>query len=117
MALGPKMRNSLQLCLFCALLMLGAPRSWSSELFAQVSGCATCHNIDRPTVGPSYLDIANRYRGNSQARARLFDTVKFGGKGNWSTISKGVPMPHYGPVLKDSEIKMLVDWILSLENG
>ena len=30
------------------------------------SDCRTCHNIDMPTVGPAYMDVAKRYENNAE---------------------------------------------------
>jgi cytochrome c len=81
---------------------------------AKQTGCFECHGsgTDKPAVGPSYADIAARYKGDAKARERLIEIVKKGGKGNWTRISRGVPMPPYSPRLTDEEIARLVNWIL-----
>jgi cytochrome c len=84
------------------------------EQLAQYSGCFQCHSVDKAVVGPAYKDVAARYSGKTGARAALIETVKKGGKGNWSDISKGVPMPPHGGRLSAEEIARLVDWVLSL---
>jgi cytochrome c len=91
-----------------ALSMAGA--ATANEKLAQEKGCNTCHNPDKKMIGPSYKDVAAKYRGNKAAEADLIKKVKAGGKGNWGDI----PMPPNAHV-KDDEVKTLVDWILSLK--
>jgi len=74
---------------------------------AERSGCLSCHGIDTRIVGPSYSEIAAKYRGRDSAGA-LVAKVKAGGEGAWGTV----PMPAQ-PDLKDEEAKTLVDWILA----
>ncbi|HXF65421.1 MAG TPA: c-type cytochrome [Burkholderiales bacterium] len=78
------------------------------EALARASGCFTCHALDRKLIGPSYRDIAARYRGSRTAQAELFEKVKSGGRGVWGDV----PMPPQAH-LKDEDIKTLVLWILS----
>jgi cytochrome c len=89
-----------------ALMLAGAAQA--QEKLAQASGCTTCHAIDKKVIGPAFKDVANKYRGDKNAPAMLFEKVKKGGKGNWGDI----PMPPNAHV-KDEDIKSLVAWVLS----
>ena len=82
----------------------------AAEALAKNSGCLACHTVDKKLIGPSYRDIAAKYRGDAGAEARLIGKVKAGGKGVWGEI----PMPPNAHV-KDGDIKTLVQWILSLK--
>ena len=79
---------------------------------AKQSGCFECHSVEDKLIGPSFVDIAARYKGDAKAREQLIETVRKGGKGNWKRITRGVPMPPYSGRLNDQEITDLVDWIL-----
>lgn len=81
---------------------------------AKRSGCFECHSVDKKVVGPAWQDVAARYRNDVRAREQLIRTVKKGGKGNWTRISRGVPMPPHSPRLSDEQITSLVNWILGL---
>lgn len=81
---------------------------------AKKSGCMACHAIDKKVVGPAWKDVAARYKGDASARDALIKKVKTGGKGNWTEVTKGVPMPPYSPRVKDEDIAKLVDFVLSL---
>jgi cytochrome c len=47
------------------------------------STCAACHQLNRRSIGPSFIEIANRYRGDDAAPARLATKVREGGSGVW----------------------------------
>lgn len=81
---------------------------------AQQSGCLACHSIEKKVVGPAWQDVAARYKGNAAARDQLIAKVKAGGKGNWTEVTGGVPMPPYSPRVSDDNIAALVDFVLSL---
>ncbi|WP_455217285.1 c-type cytochrome [Kaarinaea lacus] len=81
---------------------------------AKKSGCLTCHSVDKKIVGPAWKDVAARYRDDNSARSRLIDKVSKGGKGNWTEVTGGVPMPPYHPRVSTENIEHLVDFVLSL---
>ena len=80
----------------------------AGEALAKTSGCLACHTVDKKLVGPSYQEIAERYRKDKGAEASLIQKVKAGGKGVWGDI----PMPPNAHV-KDADIKTMVQWILA----
>ena len=80
------------------------------EALAQKNGCLACHAVDKKVVGPSYKEVAAKYRTDKDAQARLEKKVKAGGQGVWGQI----PMPPNGAV-SDADVKTLVKWILSLK--
>jgi len=82
----------------------------NAEALAKASGCFACHTLDRKLVGPSYKEIADKYRKDKNAEASLIKKVKEGGKGVWGDIPM-MPNAH----LKDEDIKTLVQWILSIK--
>ena len=51
--------------------------------------CLACHAEDKKLVGPSYKDVAKKYKGDAGAGAKLAAKVKGGGGGVWGSI----PMP------------------------
>jgi cytochrome c len=88
----------------------------SPEDLAKKSGCLKCHGVDKAVIGPAYKDVAARYQGNASARETLIKTVKNGGKGNWTNVTDGGPMPPHGGRLSEADIKILVDWVLSRDD-
>ncbi len=88
----------------------GALDQKSAEAMMAKDGCAACHGIDKKIVGPAYVDVAAKYRGDKNALAQLSQKVKAGGAGVWGPV----PMPPNAQV-SDADIKSLVSWILTLK--
>ena len=80
----------------------------NAEALAKANGCMACHTVDTKLVGPSYKEVAAKYKGNKDAEALLMKKVKDGGSGVWGPI----PMPPH-PAISDADLKTLVDWVLS----
>ena len=82
----------------------------AAEALAKASGCLACHTVDKKLVGPSYKEIADKYRKDKGAEANLIKKVKAGGKGVWGDVPMA-PNAH----VKDQDIKTIVQWILSIK--
>lgn len=82
----------------------------AAEAMMKKDGCAACHSIDKKIVGPAYVDVAAKYKGDAGAAAKLEAKVKAGGSGVWGPV----PMPPNASV-PDADIKALVGWILTLK--
>ncbi len=73
--------------------------------------CTACHTIDKKSNGPTWQDIANRYKDDPGAAAALLVKVSKGGSGNWGNLA----MPAIDPAgTKQAEIKELIEFILKL---
>lgn len=75
---------------------------------AKRKACLTCHGVDKRVVGPSFREIATKYRGVAGIEAKLQEKLKRGSEGAWGPI----PMPP-NPDLPESDARALVQWILS----
>ncbi|CAB3762813.1 cytochrome C [Burkholderia puraquae] len=75
---------------------------------ARSNACMGCHAVDRKLVGPSFKDIAARYKSDPQAVAKLSKKVKEGGSGVWGAI----PMPAH-PRMSDADVRSVVEWVLA----
>jgi cytochrome c len=82
-----------------------APRG---EVIARANACMGCHAVNRKVVGPSFQQIAAKYKGDAQAPAKLVSKVKDGGSGVWGVL----PMPPH-PAMSDADIRTVVDWVLA----
>jgi cytochrome c len=100
------MKTRLVLALLGAAI--AATPALANEELAQKSGCLACHQVDKKVVGPSYKEVAAKYKGDAKAPAMLAEKVKKGGVGTWGQV----PMPPNAAV-KDEDIKTLVKWVLS----
>ena len=88
--------------------VLAAFPAAASEELAKKHACFACHTVDKKMVGPSYKDVAAKYRNDKAAAGRLAEKVKNGSQGTWGNV----PMPPNSAV-PDADIKALVSWILS----
>jgi cytochrome c len=80
----------------------------ANEELAKKHACFACHAVDKKLVGPSYKEVAAKYRSDSGAEAKLVDKVKKGSQGTWGQV----PMPPNAAV-PDADVRALVKWILS----
>lgn len=80
----------------------------ADEALAKKHNCLACHQVDKKVIGPSYKDVAAKYKGQNVA-AQLEQKVKKGSSGAWGSI----PMPPNAAV-PDADVKKLVNWILKL---
>jgi cytochrome c len=83
----------------------------SPAAIAEAAGCVACHAASTRVVGPSYLEIAEKYKGQDAA-STLFAKVKQGGEGVWGDVA----MPPQ-EVIQDEELKSLLAWILQPTPG
>ena len=98
------MKSVLISALIATGLVASAP-AFANKALATKNGCMACHAVDKKLVGPSYQDVAKKYKA-ADADA-LAAKVKAGGKGVWGQI----PMPPNAKV-SDADVKTLVTWIL-----
>lgn len=59
-------------------------------------------------------DVAQRYKSDPAARAKLIEKVSRGGGGNWTEVTGGMRMPPYGDKVTREDVATLVDFILTL---
>lgn len=88
--------------------MFIAPVARADEALAKKYNCTACHQVEKKVVGPSYRDVANKYKGQKDAPVKLANSVKKGSSGVWGPI----PMPPNAAV-PDADIKALVAWVLA----
>ena len=72
------------------------------------SGCSGCHGIAGKILGPSFRDIAKRYKDDKGAESQLIGRVKAGGGGTWGDVAMP-PQAH----VSDADTAALIKWILS----
>ena len=75
---------------------------------AELYSCAECHNATIQVLGPSFKDIAAKYKDDKTAMDVLSAKVRKGGVGVWGQIA----MPP-AATIKDDELKLVLSWILS----
>lgn len=77
---------------------------------AKKSNCFSCHAMEKKMIGPSFKDIAAKYRGDAGAEEKLVIKVAKGSSGAWGSI----PMPANSPPVSEADIRALVQFTLSL---
>lgn len=100
--------------LVCVALVAGLGMSGlaqADEALMKKSGCVGCHAMDKKLLGPSFQDIAAKYKGDKAAPAMLEAKILDGGKGNWGSVA----MPAQKPKVTPEGAKSIVAWILSLK--
>lgn len=105
-------------CLAISLLGSGVVKSQTSgpkkdieegKLLISKSDCFACHKPDTKLVGPSYAEIAKKYKVTDVNLNLLSGKVIKGGSGNWGQI----PMAAH-PKVTAVDAKKMVKYILSI---
>lgn len=71
--------------------------------------CKSCHKETEKSIGPSYLQIAQKYGKDAEAVNYLTGKILKGSQGVWGETQ----MPAH-PTLPESDAHQIVSWILSL---
>jgi len=72
--------------------------------------CLSCHSLDKKLVGPSYKDIAAKYKARKDGEDYLAKRIREGSTGVWGQI----PMPANSTVSAD-DAKVLAKYILTVK--
>jgi len=81
----------------------------SGTLILNKSICLSCHQGKAKSAGPSYQEVADRYRNDKKAAERLTKKIVEGGAGAWGDV----PMPPNTQYNRE-ELSQIVDVILSM---
>lgn len=73
------------------------------------SDCKACHAVDKKSVGPSYKEVALKYKDDDKAPDALAKKVISGGGGVWGEVAMSA---H--PQLAEGDAREMVKYILSL---
>ena len=73
----------------------------AQEDIAKRDGCFNCHAADTKKVGPSFKEVAAKYKGKADAEAMLVAKLK-DGKGHPATKAS------------EADIKGVVKWVLAM---
>lgn len=91
--------------LACAVTL--AADASASPALASAKNCMACHTVDKKLVGPSFREIAGRYKDQAGAPDLLAGKIIKGGTGAWGPV----PMPAQ-PQVNAQESSELAAWIL-----
>ena len=102
------MNKTLLIAATAAALSLPAWAATPEEAMNK-AGCMACHTKDKKLVGPSFKDIAAKYKGQADAVTKLMEKVRKGGSG----VFGPVPMaPNPPDKINDADLKASVELIL-----
>ena len=93
-----------------ALSAAAAFPSMADQALAQAKNCMSCHALENKLVGPSYKDVATKYKGDKASVDKIATKIIKGGAGVWGPV----PMPANAQV-NDAEAKKLAAWVLGLK--
>lgn len=75
------------------------------------SDCFACHKINEKSIGPSYIEVAKKYKEEEEAIDKLSDKIINGGSGVWGeTAMAGHPQ------LSKDDAEEMVKYILSVSD-
>jgi cytochrome c len=75
------------------------------------SDCMACHSRDKKSIGPTYQDVALKYKGDKTALEKLTKKIISGGSGVWGeTAMAGHPQ------LSTADASEMVSYILNIAN-
>jgi cytochrome c len=101
---------ALAVTFFCALEVYAAVDIEAAKGLARQNSCFTCHSVDKLKEGPSFKQVAEKYRGKADAVATLLVQLATGPK---VKFPDGHEEAH--KMIKSSDkaaIKNLAEWIL-----
>lgn len=106
------MKFSIYSMAVAGLMFAGSAMATDMPELAKHNGCTACHSIDKKIVGPAWMDVSKKYKGEAGAEAKLIAKVSKGGGGVWGPV----PMPPMDAAgKKQGDIKKLVEFILALD--
>ncbi len=75
------------------------------------SKCGACHALDIKGMGPSFKDIAAKYKGDKDAVGKMEIAIAKGGAFGWNFP---MAMPPKGMGATDAEVKAMAEYIAGL---
>ena len=90
------------------LTLCATAQANDGDTLLQNNGCLSCHAKAEKVVGPSYLSIAEKYKGDKDAVASLVQSIQNGSKGKWGRV----PMPPHSSISQD-DLKALARHVLA----
>ncbi|MBQ0131069.1 MAG: c-type cytochrome [Comamonas sp.] len=85
------------------------PELAQGQAYMDGSDCMRCHGIDRKFVGPSFLQVADRYRAQGDAQAYIAQKIREGSVGVWGNTI----MPRH-PQVTQEQAEGMAAWILAV---
>ena len=91
------------------LMVAGSALADDGAALLKKGNCMGCHKMEGKLVGPGFMEVAKKYKGDATAQAKLETKVAKGGAGVWGTM----PMPAMNNV-KPEDTKAMIAYILGM---
>jgi cytochrome c len=73
--------------------------------------CKNCHNVQAKSVGPSFFQLAQKYKNKPSEEDRLVKKIREGGSGVWGDVA----MPAH-PAITANDAHNILNYILNIED-
>jgi len=87
-------------------MAIGGQAQASADL-AKTKNCMGCHALDKKVIGPGFLEVATKYKGQKDAEAKLVASITKGSTGVWG------PMAMPPNAVSPAEALSLAKWVLA----
>ncbi len=94
------MKTMLMVVAAAGALIAGGVNAQSGADVVKAKGCMNCHEVAKKKVGPSYKDVAAKYKGDKNAEGSLVAKLKEG-------------KSHPKVTASDAELKAAVGYVLA----
>ena len=98
------MKSLLLVMAAAGVLAAGVGYAQSGAEVVKAKGCMGCHDVDKKKVGPSFKNIAAKYKGKKDAEATIVSGLKDGKMGDKA---------HAKATASDAELKAAAQYVLS----
>jgi cytochrome c len=106
-----KMKSVIPMIVATASLVMAGTALAADMPAAGKAKCGACHALDKKGMGPSFMDIAGKYKGDKDAVSKIDASITKGGKFGWNTP---MGMPPKGMGANEAEIKAMAEYIAGL---
>jgi len=72
--------------------------------------CGSCHAVDKKVVGPAFMNVAEKYKGDKDAVSKMTASITKGGQFGWKLGT----MPAKGLGASEADIKVMAEFIAGL---
>ncbi len=83
----------------------------TGKILTQTLDCKSCHKENEKSIGPSFIQVSQKYGKDPNAITYLSHKIINGGSGVWGEAAMSA---H--PNLPEADVQQMVQWILSLSN-
>ena len=104
------MKSSILSMVAAASLIISGASLAADMPAAGKAKCNMCHALDKKVVGPSYMNISAKYKGDKDAAGKIAANVTKGGAFGWKLGN----MPPKGMGANEADIKSMSEYIAGL---